>query len=288
MDKAKAAYDKAVTDLEATRQTVQDDLKSAQLAVDTAKNKRDNQTATVNQSLNNAIDSERIALLTALGPLHTGLADGDQIVGVDDTATNSMYKNLLGIYDGTAMPTARQSYLAAKPVKLDAEIAVRALSASSAMAEVKAASDKLLKANLLVQTFLGDVQKVLATSIAGPNLTAAELAAKKTAIDADRVVISAQNTAVTNAVRRSKRRAHESGHQAAIGRRLPVRARGFEHRPDQGDDRRKSRKADVAIHSRLLVGPGRRTERRGARSRARAAPRRRLEADVALEKRTTI
>ncbi len=204
VDKAKAAYDKAVTDLEATRQTVQDDLKSAQLAVDTAKNKRDNQTATVNQSLNNAIDSERIALLTALGPLHTGLADGDQIVGVDDTATNSMYKNLLGIYDGTAMPTARQSYLAAKPVKLDAEIAVRALSASSAMAEVKAASDKLLKANLLVQTFLGDVQKVLATSIAGPNLTAAELAAKKTAIDADRVNISAQNTAVTNAVQAVK------------------------------------------------------------------------------------
>lgn len=199
VDKARAAYDKAVTDLAAARQTVQDNLKSAELAAETAKNKRDNQNATLNQSLQNALDSERIALLTALGPLHTGLTDGDQIAGVDDTAANSLYKNLLGIYDGATMPAARISYQTAKPAKLAAETSVRALSASSAKAEIQAASDKLQNANLLVQTFLGDVQKVLASSIAGPNLTATELAAKKTTIDTDRVNISAQNTAVLNA-----------------------------------------------------------------------------------------
>lgn len=204
VEKALAAYDKAVTDLAAAKLTVQDNLKSAQLAVTTAKNKRDNQFAALDQNLKNAVDSERIALLTTLGPLHTGLSDGDAIAGVDDTATNSLYKNLLGIYDGTTMPAARQSYLAAKPVKLSAEITVRALTAASSQPDVQAAADQLQKANLAVQTFLGDVQKVLATSIAGPNLTAAELAAKKAAIDTDRVNISAQNTAVLTATQNVK------------------------------------------------------------------------------------
>jgi HlyD family secretion protein len=199
VEKAKAAYDKAVSDLAATKLTVNDDLNSAKLALDAAKNKLDDQTATLDQSLLNAIDTKRVALLTALGPLQTGMSDGDAIAGVDDTATNSQYRSLLGIYDGSTMPKARQSYQAAKPVKLDAETDVRALTANSTPDQIQSASDKLQQAISLVQSFLGDVQKVLATSIAGPNFSSADLAAKRTAIDTDRASISVQYAAVLTA-----------------------------------------------------------------------------------------
>src|SRR3989338_6021914 len=107
VQKAQAAYNKSVSDQEATNLTVQDNLKAAQLAVDAAKNKLINQSATLDQNVKNAVATLRIALLASLGPHHTALTDGDAIEGVDDTAANSTYKILLGIYDGTAMPRAR-------------------------------------------------------------------------------------------------------------------------------------------------------------------------------------
>jgi HlyD family secretion protein len=199
VEKAKAAYDKSLSDLESTKQTVQDNLVSAQLALDSAKNRLKDQTASLDQNLRNAIDSKRVALLTALGPLQTGMSDGDAIVGVDDTATNSLYRSLLGIYDGTALPKAKQSYQAAKPVKIEAEAAVRGLTADSSPEDIDAASGKLQQAISLVQTFLGDVQKVLASTISGPNLSLTELTAKRATIDADRASISSQYTAVLSA-----------------------------------------------------------------------------------------
>src|SRR3990167_3659354 len=144
-----------------------------------AKNKLINQSATLDQNVKNAVATLRIALLASLGPHHTALTDGDAIVGVDDTAANSTYKILLGIYDGTAMPRARASYLLAKPSKIAAEDAVLALTSVSTKEQVLAASDKIQSAALLIQAYLGEVQKVLSTSISGPNLTAAELATKR-------------------------------------------------------------------------------------------------------------
>src|SRR3989338_3813261 len=204
VQKAQAAYNKSVSDQEATNLTVQDNLKAAQLAVDAAKNKLINQSATLDQNVKNAVATLRIALLASLGPHHTALTDGDAIVGVDDTAANSTYKILLGIYDGTAMPRARASYLLAKPSKIAAEDAVLALTSVSTKEQVLAASDKIQSAALLIQAYLGEVQKVLSTSISGPNLTAAELATKKTAIDTDRASVSAQNTAVQTAIQSVK------------------------------------------------------------------------------------
>src|SRR3989344_2528217 len=84
VQKAQAAYNKSVSDQEATNLTVQDNLKAAQLAVDAAKNKLINQSATLDQNVKNAVATLRIALLASLGPHHTALTDGDAIVGVDD------------------------------------------------------------------------------------------------------------------------------------------------------------------------------------------------------------
>jgi HlyD family secretion protein len=198
--KAQAAYDKAVSDLEATRITVQDNLRAAQLSADTAKNKLENQSGTLQQNRENALENLRVALLTALGPLQSALVDGDMIIGVDDTAANSTYQNVLGIHDSTSVPRAKTSYQLAKPVKVAAESAVIKLTASSTEAQLKSASDQVRDASLLVQAYLTDVQKVLAATITGPSLSATELASKKSQIDGDRTAISAQNAAVLAAI----------------------------------------------------------------------------------------
>lgn len=200
VNKAEAAYEKAQTDLEAMRITVQDNLRASQLAADTAKNKLDNQSGTLLQNRSNALENLRVALLTALGPIQTALVDGDMIIGVDDTAANSNYQNVLGIHDSSSIPRARTSYQIAKPVKVAAESAVIKLTASSTEAELKSASDQVRDASLLVQAYLTDVQKVLAATITGPSLTATELSTKKSQIDGDRTSISAQNAAVLAAI----------------------------------------------------------------------------------------
>jgi HlyD family secretion protein len=204
VEKARAALDKANADLASAKLTTANSLNVAELAVQTAKNNLDNQDAVVTQTVRNSYDSARTALLTALGPIQTGLTDGDKTTGVDDTASNQMYKNVLGFLDSATMPRAQMSYVAAKTAKTAADSAVNALTSGSSKDDILAAADKVIAAVTKVQTFLSDVQGVLSASLTSQYLTTADLAAKKTAIDTDRVTISAQNTAVLTATQTVK------------------------------------------------------------------------------------
>lgn len=200
VEQARASYDKAVGDLASTKQTTKDSLNSAAIALQTAKNNVDNQGAIVAQTVQNAYDSARTQLLTTLGPLNTGLSDGDQITGVDNTAANATFLNVLGFLDSGSLDRAKSSYVIAKASKFTAEHAVTALTTASSKADIQAAGDKLLLAIADLQTYLTDVQKVLAASLTNSQFTSTDLAAKKTTIDADRTSVSAQNTAVLNAI----------------------------------------------------------------------------------------
>ncbi|MFA6503347.1 MAG: hypothetical protein WCT54_00070 [Patescibacteria group bacterium] len=106
MDQAKAAYDKAVSDLDNTKIQVQNDLDSASVALSTAQNNLANTGPVSDQTLSNAIESARSSLRSTLGPMTTALTDGDAITGVDDTASNQMYKQNLGAYFAGALDTA--------------------------------------------------------------------------------------------------------------------------------------------------------------------------------------
>ncbi|MFH1078077.1 MAG: efflux RND transporter periplasmic adaptor subunit [Patescibacteria group bacterium] len=201
---AQAGYDKAVADLAAAKLTTQNAVTVAALNVQTAKNSLENQDAVVTQTVQNSYDSARATLASALGPLQVGLTDGDKIAGVDDTAANQMYKNVLGFLDSGSMDSARISYVTAKTAKQAADTAVNALSSVSTKDQILAASDKVLDAIAKTQTFLSDIQRVLSASMTSQYLTATELAAKKTTIDADRTTISAQNSTVLTAVQTTK------------------------------------------------------------------------------------
>ncbi len=204
VEQAQASYDKAVSDLASTQQTTADNLNSASIALETAKHNLDNSGATVSQNVTNAYDSARTSLLTALGPLQTGLTDGDNIIGVDNSAANQSYSNVLGFLDSSSMSNAKNAYADAKAAKLDAENDVRMLSFSSTKTDIQAAAAKVQTAISLVQTYLTDVQKVLAASITSSNLTASDLASKKVTIDSDRTSVSAQNSTVLTALQSVK------------------------------------------------------------------------------------
>lgn len=199
VEQARAAYDKAVADLESTRRTTQDSVKSAAIALQTAQNNLNNQNAIVSQNVQNAYDSARTTFLTALGSLNTGLTDGDQISGVDNTAANQTYVNVLGFLDAGSMDRAKASYRIAKDAKLSAEARVNALTVNSSKEDILAAAEKLQLAITLVQAYLTDVQRVLAASLTNSFFTSTDLASKKTTIDADRTAVSAQSTSVLTA-----------------------------------------------------------------------------------------
>jgi RND family efflux transporter MFP subunit len=204
VEQAQASYDKAVSDLASTQQTTADNLNSASIALETAKHNLDNSGATVSQNVTNAYDSARTSLLTALGPLQTGLTDGDNIIGVDNSAANQSYVNVLGFLDSSSIPNAKNAYADAKTAKTAAESAVRLLNSNSTKSDIQDAATKVQTAITLVQTYLTDVQKVLAASLTSSNLTSTDLASKKSTIDADRTSVSAQNSTVLTALQSVK------------------------------------------------------------------------------------
>lgn len=204
VEQSKASYDKAVSDLASTKQTTADTIRTAGIALNTAKNNLENQEAIVAQNLSNAVESARASMLTALGPLNTALSDGDQISSVDNTASNSTYLNVLGFLDAGSLERSKSSYRLAKDAKLDAETTVKALNSASSKETVEAAATKLLKAIELVQAYLTDVQKVLAASLTNSSFTEATLSAKRSVIDADRTAVSTQNSTVTTAMQSIK------------------------------------------------------------------------------------
>ena len=200
VEQAKAAYDKAVADLASTQSTSQDAIQTASIAQQTAQNNLNNQGAIIAQNLANSIDSARLSLLTALGPLNTALTDGDQITSVDNTASNQNFSNVLGFLDAGSLPTAKNAYVIAKTSSQKAELSVRALSNSSTQDQIASAALQLQDAITLVQTYLSDVQKVLAASLTNSNsFTPAILAAYQSTNSSDRTSVSAQNTAVLTA-----------------------------------------------------------------------------------------
>ncbi len=204
VDQAQAVLYKVTVDLASIKRTTADNVKNAVVTLLTAKHNLANQQAIVKQQLQNAYDSAQASLLTALGPLSTSLVDGDQITGVDNTAANQAFIGVLGLLDSGSLERAKALYRVAKDAKRSAESGVNSLSVGFSKDEFQVASTKLQVAILAVQTYLTELQKVLAASLTNASFTLADLAAKKLVVDTDRTNVSTQNTVVLNAVQTIK------------------------------------------------------------------------------------
>lgn len=196
LEQAKAAYDKAVSDLEITKIQVQNDLSSAKVALETAKNNYDNNVPVTDQSLTNAAETARTSLKAAIGPLNTALGDGDTISGVDDNITNQMYEQYLGVLSNGSMEKARTLYLAAKTAKDAAEKQILELTAQSSRDQIQSATDKTQAAIENVQTYLLEIKNVLAYTMASSYFTTNDITNKRAVIDADYNSVSGQKTGV--------------------------------------------------------------------------------------------
>lgn len=200
VEKAQAAYDKALVDRQNTDVTTENDVKTSALAVETARRDLENTDETKIQAVADAYADLRATLLSALGSMQTALTDGDKIIGVDDTVTNSTYKPLIGISDYVALTRAKTTYTTAKILKRSSETLVRALSDASTESAIDAAATSTRQALDAIQSYLTEVQKTLAASIAGNGFTESDLTSKKSQIDTDRSSVSTQQAAVENGV----------------------------------------------------------------------------------------
>ncbi len=197
---AQANVDKAQLDLDTTRLTVVDDARVADLALQNAASALQNSGASADQSVASAYASLRSSLQGALGPLRSGLIDGDAIIGIDNTSANDLYEGVLGIYARGSLDHARQTYPVAKAAVAAADQALLTLSSSTDLPTMLADGDLILDAQRKTQSYLDDVQKVLAGTITNSNLSDAQLEAKKGSISGDFSSISSNLTSVTASV----------------------------------------------------------------------------------------
>lgn len=197
---AQASYDKAVLDLELTKQRVQDEYRLSQIAYDKAKSDLNSAGSTADQTVVTARESLIAGMKSAIGTMRSALVAGDDIIGVDNTAANDNYENVLGIGSNGAFDTAEFRYASAKIAFTQTESLVNALTDTTVSSTVIAAGDQTKTAVEAVQSYLDQVQLVLANSITNAYLTDALLSSKKSAIDAQRSTVSAQLTTVSSLI----------------------------------------------------------------------------------------
>lgn len=195
---AQAQVDQAKTDLEATRENVQNEYRIAELALQKAQTDFDTNGATSDQTVSAAYANLRSAIQGALGPARSGLTDGDAVIGIDNTSANDLYEGVLGVYARDSLDHAKTTYPAAKTAITLAEQSARSISSASSNETVLNAAAQSQDALRKVQAFLDDVQKVLAGTLTNSSLTDAQLDAKKASIDGDRSSASSNLTSLTN------------------------------------------------------------------------------------------
>ncbi len=198
VDQAQASYEKATVDLEVARLTVSDEVERAKLAFDLAELNRTNSGATSEQVVVTSFETLRATLQTALGPMRNGLTDGDNIIGIDDSAANDSYESVLGLFDRNSLEEAKRLYPGTKAAVNEADAAVRALSNTSAQSAILDAL-KTRSALEQVQLYLTYVQKTLAGTVTNSSLSATQLDAYKSGIGVDITAVGGQLTTVVSA-----------------------------------------------------------------------------------------
>lgn len=197
---AQAQYDKALLDVELTKQRVEDEYRLAQIAYDKAKSDLSSAGSSADQSVVTSREALLSGMKASVGTMRSALSAGDEIIGVDNAAANDNYENVLGISDVIAKDSAKYLYEAAKTAFKSSEQRITALTTTSPSStyleiggETKAAVEK-------TQAYLDAVQRVLNSSITNAFLTESVLASKRSTIDAQRSSVSGQLTSVSSLV----------------------------------------------------------------------------------------
>ena len=187
---AKASWEQSKVDAEST-------VKSAQAALETAKNnlklaEGGENSQIVNQAYANAVTT----LQGTISKLDNALTQADNILGIDNIFANDSFEIYLSTLDASKLAVANGNYLIARTARQKARESIAVLTLNSDHAAIDGAfvptEDALVKTN----TLLGSVSDVLRASQAVGTLTASSLDDKKTSIANTRTDITTQYTSV--------------------------------------------------------------------------------------------
>lgn len=204
VQQAEASYEKSLVDLEVTERDVEDAYQTAKLAFDLAERNLETSGETAEQTVVTNFENLRAALQTALGPMRTGLVDGDAVIGVDNSAANDDYEGVLGIFDRPSLEQAKNLYPGTKAEVNAADSAVRALTNASTHEAILDAALKARSALEDVQLYLTFVQKTLAGTITNTELTTTELNSLKSGIDTNITSVGTQLSAIVSAYEKAR------------------------------------------------------------------------------------
>lgn len=199
-DQAQASLDKAVSDLEQLKATSVEQVRLAQIALETATQNLANAGTGADLGVEASQASLRASLLASAATLSTALTESDAILGVENTAANDLYESVLGIYDRVGLANTQGKFIDVRSVQRRADVMVRALGAQSSTGETVTAGQAMVAALQQTQGLLEGVQGVLTNSGTNGALTINDLTAKRSAIQGLRTSVAAQYSSISAAV----------------------------------------------------------------------------------------
>lgn len=199
-DQAKASLAKAESDLDQLKQTSVEQVRLAQIALETATQNLTNSGAGADITVETSLASLRASLLASANTLSAALTEADAILGVENTAANDTFQSVLGIYDSRGFERTQGMYLAVRSAQRRADTVVRALTAQSSAGEITTAGQTMVDTLQQAQWLLEGVQSVLTNSGTSSGLTINDLTTKRASVQALRTSVSSQYTSISSAV----------------------------------------------------------------------------------------
>lgn len=199
-DQAKASLEKAESDLNQLKLTSVEQVRLAQIALETATQNLANSGAGADINVETSLASLRASLLASANTLSTALTEADAILGVENTAANDTFQSVLGIYDTRGLEKTQGMYIAVRSAQRRADTAVRALTAQSSAGEITTAGQTTVDALQQAQWLLDGVQTVLTNSGTSSGFTINDLTAKRSSVQALRTSVSTQYAGISSAV----------------------------------------------------------------------------------------
>ncbi|MDD4610645.1 MAG: efflux RND transporter periplasmic adaptor subunit [Patescibacteria group bacterium] len=194
----KAAAEIAMADLEKSKTDTVGNINAAQAALDIAQNNLKLADGGQNsQIINNAYENSITVLNASLPILENGLTQADNIIGVDNSAANYSFKNVLSVLDDSKLTNAKNQYLISKVQVDKLKNTINNLNGADHI-NIDLALSETKDVFSSVNKLLDYVSEVLNATVTSADLNQVSLDLKKTTIENTRSASVAQSGAIIN------------------------------------------------------------------------------------------
>lgn len=199
-DQAKANFEKAQSDLIQIQATSAEQVRQAQIALETAQQNQKNSGTGADLTVQTSLSSLRTSLTAASAVLSSSITESDAILGVENSGANDTYESVLGIYAPDTLTRAQGMVLAVHSAIRHASALVAPLNANSSASDVLAAGQATTDALQQAGFLLDATQAVLTNSGTSSGLTITDLTTKRSSIQTLRASVATQYSGISSAV----------------------------------------------------------------------------------------